>query len=134
MSDQLEELLQELDAPQGTYMHLERYASGMQPLAFISPESRKALGDRLSRMVSNIPRLALSSLTERLAISGFSDPRAWELFVASDLDQLAGRVIYDALLYSCGYILAWGNQGTAIASVESPRNCTVLRNPADRTV
>lgn len=128
-SDLLVELVAELDRPQVHFAGLERYAEGLQDLAFISPESRKALGNRLSRMVSNIPRLALSSLGERLAVSGFSDPRAWDLYVASDLNQLAGQAIYDALLYGAGFILVWGN-----ASVESPRQCAVLRDPADRTV
>ncbi|WP_238391015.1 MULTISPECIES: phage portal protein [unclassified Mycolicibacterium] len=133
-SDLLVELLQNLDAPQGRYAELERYHTGAQSLAWISPESRKALGNRLSRMASNIPRLAVSSLTERLRIVGFSDPHAWKLFVDSDTDQLAAQVMADALLYSVGYVLVWSKDGRPVASVESPRQCAVLRDPADRSV
>lgn len=133
-TDLLTQLLTELNAPQARYAALERYATGTQPLAFISPESRKALGNRLSRMVSNIPALAVSSLVERLRIVGFSDPRAWNLFVDNDLDQLAAEAMSDALTYGSGYVLVWAKDGQPVASVESPRECAVLRDPADRSV
>jgi hypothetical protein len=133
-SDLLIELLQTVDAPQGGYAELERYVTGTQPLAFISPESRKALGNRLSRMASNIPALAVSSLVERLRVSGFSDPRAWELFTANDLDQLGADVLGDALTFGNGFVLVWGRDGRPAATVESPRQAAVLRDPADRSV
>lgn len=133
-SDLLVELLHTLDAPQGRYAELDRYVSNGQALAFISPESRKALGNRLNTMAVNIPALAVSSLVERLRISGFSDPRAWNLFIANDLDQLAAKAMTDALTYGAGYVLVWGRNGKPVASVESPRECAVLRDPADRTV
>lgn len=133
-SDLLVELLHTLDAPQGKFAELHRYVTGTQQLAFISPESRKALGNRLSTMAVNIPALAVSSLVERLRINGFSDPRAWELFVNSDLDQLAPQVMNDALTYGTGFVLVWARNGKPVASVESPRECAVLRDPADRSV
>lgn len=133
-SDLLVELLQALDAPQGQFTQLQSYATGTQPLAFISPESRKALGNRLSQMTVNIPALAVSSLVERLRITGFSDPRAFHLFLNNDMDQLAPQAMTDALTYGTGYVLVWSRDGRPVASVESPRDCTVLRDPADRSV
>lgn len=133
-NDTLEEALQALDAPQGRYAELERYASGTQPLAWISPESRKALGDRLPRLTSNIPALQINSIVERLRPVGFSDPRAWDLFTQTDLDQLAAQAMADALLYSVGYVLVWSKDGKPVATVESPRQCHVLTDPADRSV
>lgn len=133
-SDLLTEALEALDAPQGHYAELERYARGEQPLAWISPESRKALGNRMSRLASNIPALQINSIAERLRITGFSDPRAWAAFQAADLDQLAAQAMADSLLYGVGYILTWRKDGKAVASVESPRQCHVLRDPADRSV
>ncbi|MDA2893061.1 phage portal protein [Mycolicibacterium sp. BiH015] len=133
-SDYLSDLLHELDSAQGAHAYLSRYATGTQPLAFISPESRKALGNRLSTMAVNVPALAVSSLVERLRVSGFSDPRAWELFVAADLDQLAADAMTDALTYGCGYVLVWSKDGRPTATVERADQCAVLRDPADRTV
>ena len=134
MTDLLADLLTELDSVQGRYMYLERYATGTQPLAFISPESRKALGNRLSHLSVNVCALAVSSLVERLRVSGFSDPRAWELFTSAQLDQLTPEVFSDALTYGTGYVLVWGRDGKPMASVERPQQCAVLRDPADRSV
>ncbi|OBB57956.1 hypothetical protein A5757_19260 [Mycobacterium sp. 852013-51886_SCH5428379] len=133
-ADLLTDLLHSLNAPQGTFTELERYATGTQPLAFISPQSRKALGDRLTRIASNIPALSVDSIVERLRIVGFSDARAWEAFTAADLDQKAADAMRAALLYGTGYVLVWGKDGKPVASVESPRQCAVIRDPADRSV
>lgn len=133
-SDLLVEALQALDDPQGRYNELDRYASGTQRLAWISPESRKALGDRMYRLASNIPALQINSIVERLRVTGFSDSRAWELFMDTDMDQLAAQAMSDALLYSTGFVLVWTKDGKPVASVESPRECQVLRDPADRSV
>ncbi|RUP03699.1 MAG: phage portal protein [Mycobacterium sp.] len=133
-TDLLVEALQELDASQARYAHLQRYATGTQPLAFLSNESRKALDNRLCRMSIGVPALAVSSLSERLRPNGFSDERAWDLFVQSDLDQLAVRVHSDALTFGYGWVLAWAKDGKPVASVESPQQCAVLTDPADRSV
>jgi hypothetical protein len=85
-------------------------------------------------MSSNIPALAINSIVERLRLTGFSDPAAWQLFTDSDLDQLAAQAMRDALLYGVGFVLVWSKDGKPIASVESPRQCAVLRDPADRSV
>jgi len=133
-SDLLHDLLTALDTPQGRYGILRMYAQGRQPLAFLSEESRKALDNRLCRMSINIPALAVSSLTERLRVTGFSDPRAWDVFVANDLDQLATEVHANALTYGQGFVLVWSKDGKPTASVESPFECAVIRDPADRSV
>ncbi|MDP7725089.1 phage portal protein [Mycobacterium sp. TY814] len=133
-SDILAELLAELDSRQGMYAELERYATGTQPLTLLTAEQRKALDNRLCRMAINIPALAVSSLVERLRVSGFSDPRAWKLFLDAELDQLAPDAMTDALTYGIGFVLCWTRAGRPVASVESPREVAVLRDPADRTV
>ncbi|BCO71433.1 phage portal protein [Mycobacterium intracellulare] len=133
-SDLLVEALQALDAPQGRYAVLERYAHGEQELAWISPESRQALGNRMSRLASNIPALQINSIVERLRLTSFSDSRAWDLFTSTDLDQLAAQAMADALLYRTGFVLVWSKDGNPVATVESPRQCQVLRDPADRSV
>lgn len=132
--DLLQELLLELDAPQSMYSVYRAYAENRQPLAFISPESRKMLGNRMSRMSVNIARLACASIVERLRVSGFSDDRAWNLFIANDLDQLLPQALFDACLYGEAFVLCWAKDGKATASVESPLCCAVIRDPSDRSV
>jgi hypothetical protein len=39
-------LLQRLDEPAARYAELDRYYTGTQPLAFLSPEAKIALGNR----------------------------------------------------------------------------------------
>ena len=65
-------LLQRLDEPAARYAELDRYYTGRQPLAFLSPEAKTALRNRFGRMASNIPRLAVTALAERLRITGFT--------------------------------------------------------------
>ncbi|UJL27008.1 phage portal protein [Mycolicibacterium vanbaalenii] len=133
-SELLLELLAAQTAPQATFETLRRYATATQPLAFLTAEQRKVLDNRLARMAVNIPALAVSSLVERLRVSGYSDARVWELFTASDLDQLAPLAMTDALTYGTGFVLVWAKDGRPVASVESPFECAVLSSPADRTV
>lgn len=68
----LNTLLQTLDAPTARFTELDRYYAGDQALAFLSPEASKALGNRMTRISANIPRLAVTSLAERLRVIGFS--------------------------------------------------------------
>ncbi|ODQ96675.1 hypothetical protein BHQ17_00055 [Mycolicibacterium holsaticum] len=125
--------METLDSYQARYELLQKYASGTQQLAWISPESRKMLGNRLSRMAVNIPALAVSSLVERLRPIGYSNPRAWELFMEQDLDVLASQAMTDSLTFSKGFVLVWAKNGIPVATVESPFQCAVLRDPADRS-
>ncbi|OBK85254.1 hypothetical protein A5649_02830 [Mycolicibacter heraklionensis] len=52
----------------------------------------------------------------------------------SDLDQLAAQVHTDALTYRQGFVLVWAKDGQPTATVESPFECAVIRDPADRSV
>jgi hypothetical protein len=64
------EPFERLDEPAARYAELNRYYTGTQPLAPVSPEAKIALGNRLSLMASNIPRLVVTALAERLRITG----------------------------------------------------------------
>ncbi|WP_099023570.1 phage portal protein [Mycolicibacterium palauense] len=130
----LDTLLKELDAPRARFEELYRYSTGTQRQAFLSEDSRKALDSHLYRLAINIPSLAVSSLVERLRISGFSDQRATELFRSTDLDQTSAEAMADALTYGSGYVLVWSQDGRPTATVEDPRQCAVIRDPANRTV
>jgi Phage portal protein, SPP1 Gp6-like len=131
----LADLLQALEAPQFRYAELERYYNGFQPLAFLSPESKKALGDRFGRMSTNLPRLAIGSLAERLRVTGFSNPAVWPAWLANDLDQLSDAAHRDALLFGTSYAIVWaGKNGSPQVSVESPKQVTVLADPGSREI
>lgn len=139
MTDTLTTLLQKLDAPAAKYDRYDRYYRGEQPLAFLAPEAREALGNRFGRMSSNIPRLAVTALSERLRVSGFTtndDDRAvWADWTRNDLDQTSGIAHREALTLGKAYAIVWADAfGQTQVTVETARQVTVLRDPATREV
>ena len=104
-SDLLLKLLQKLDEPLARYSLLDQYYIGTQPLAFLSPESKTALGNRFGRMASNIPRLSVTALAERLTVTGFSDEALWSDWLRCDMDQLSGVAHREALLLGDSYVI-----------------------------
>lgn len=132
----LNDLLQRLDAPAARYADLDRYYTGTQPLAFLSPEAKQALGNRFGVMASNLPRLAVTALAERLRITGFSgDPELWAEWVRNDLDQTSGVAHREALLLGDSYAIVWADQfGRPKVTVESAKQVAVLTDPGSREV
>ncbi|WP_418002161.1 phage portal protein [Mycobacterium sp. PDNC021] len=137
MDDQLlVDLLQTLDAPQAEFARLNRYYAGTQDLAFLAPESKKALGDRFSRMATNLPRLAVTSLAERLRVNGFDGPGdVWADWTANDLDQYSDLAHREALTLGSSYAVVWADAGgSPRVSIESARQVAVLADPGSRQI
>ena len=135
MNDLLTGLLQQLDAPAAQLDRLDRYYHGQQPLAFLAPEARAALGDRLDRLAVNIPRLLVDSIAERLRIVGFDRDDVWPAWIGSDLDQLAPLAHREALTLGTSYAVVWAHpDGRPNVSIESPRQMTVLKDPSTRRI
>ena len=132
----LEDLLQRLNEPAARYAELDRYYEGQQPLAFLSPEAKAALGNRFGVMASNIPRLAVTALAERLRITGFTgDADLWADWIRNDLDQTSGVAHREALLLGDSYVIVWADQlGRPLATVESAKQVAVLTDPGTRQV
>lgn len=136
MSDtQLTPLLQRLDEPLARYSELERYYTANQPLAFLSPESKAALGNRFGRIASNIPRLAVTALAERLRITGFTGADVWADWIANDLDQLSGVAHREALLFGDSFAMVWADaNGRPKVTIESAKQVAVQRDPGSREI
>ncbi|OBB18554.1 hypothetical protein A5761_08710 [Mycolicibacterium setense] len=129
----LGDLLQRLNEPVARYADLDRYYQGKQPLAFLSPEAKVALGNRFGIMSSNVPRLAVTALAERLRITGFSDPSIWPDWIRCNLDQLAGVAHREALLLGDSYVIVWADKlGRPQVTVESANQVAVLCDPGSR--
>ncbi|MGB3303727.1 MAG: phage portal protein [Gordonia sp. (in: high G+C Gram-positive bacteria)] len=128
-------LLQKLDEPAATYDANERYYNGTQPLAFLAPESKTALGDRFGRMASNIPRLAITSLTERLRVTGFAGVDVWDDWLRNDLDQQSTIAHRESLLLGGSYAIVWADDyARPKVTIESAKQVTVLTDPGSRQV
>lgn len=134
MSSLLAELLRTLDGPQARLSELDRYANGRQKPAYLSPEARIAL-PALNRIVSNIPGLAVSSLAERLKITGFRGAEVWPDWLANDLDQTSTVLHREALTFGDAYVIVWARaDGSPLVSVESPQQVAAIRDPATREI
>lgn len=130
----LGDLLQRLNEPLARYNELDTYYAGRQPLAFLAPESKQALGNRFGVMCSNIPRLVVGSLAERLRITGFTgDAGVWADWIRLDLDQQAGVAHREALLLGDSYVIVWADaQGRPQVTVESAKQVATLNDPGTR--
>ena len=132
----LQDLLQHLEMPSARYAELDRYYTGTQPLAFLAPEAKVALGNRFGVIASNIPRLAVTALAERLRITGFTgDSTIWADWLRNDLDQLSGIAHREALLLGDSYVIVWADQfGRPRVTVESAKQVGALTDPGSREV
>lgn len=132
----LTNLLQRLNEPLARYADLDRYYSGNQPLAFLSPEAKVALGNRFGLMSSNIPRLAVTALAERLRVTGFTGQAdVWADWVRNDLDQTSGVAHREALLLGDSYVIVWADGlGRPNVTVESAKQVAVLTDPGSRQI
>lgn len=135
MTDLLTTLAQKLDEPAARYSTLDAYYEGRQPLAFLAPEAKQALGSRMGRMASNIPRLAVTALAERLRVTGFEGASVWEDWLANDLDQTSGVAHRESLALGASYVIVWaGPDGSPKVTVESARQVSVLTDPGTRRI
>lgn len=133
--DFLQKLIHKLDEPLARYSLLDTYYTGNQPMAFLSPESKVALGNRFGRMASNIPRLAVTALTERLQITGFSDKALWAEWLRNDMDLFSNVAHREGLLFGDSYVIVWGDAlGRPTVTVESAKQVACLFDPGTREI
>ncbi|BBZ04885.1 hypothetical protein MCHIJ_43220 [Mycolicibacterium chitae] len=133
MTDTLTLLLQRLDEQKPRYHDLEMYYAGTQPLSFLAPEAREALGSRFARISSNLPRLAITALTERLRPIGFDGVDVWADWLRCDMDELSRTAHREALLLGQSYLICWTDSyGRPLVTVESAHQMTALRDPGTR--
>ncbi|RIT84234.1 phage portal protein [Mycobacteroides abscessus] len=136
MNDTLGQLLSVLDAKQAQITEWDKYYEGKQPLAYLSPEAKTALGSRFGRMASNIPRLAVASLAERLRVTGFTGDEAeqvWAAWLRCDLDQLSAVAHREALALGRSHAIVWADRrGKARVTIESARQVAVYIDPGSR--
>lgn len=136
----LDRLLQKLDEKQAEMARLDNAYAGKSPMAYLSPEAKEALGERMGHMGSNIPRLAVTCLTERLRVIGFKtngtrDDALWATWLRNDLDQWATTAHREALALGRAYALVWVDRlGRATVSVESARQVAHITDPGTREI
>ncbi|QZY52718.1 phage portal protein [Leucobacter tenebrionis] len=140
--DILETLSGQLDEAQSGLSTLDSYYNGRQPAAFMQAKSRAALDGRLNALSVNFPRLLVSSVAERLRVTGFrpfgadaADESVWEAWQRSDLDTQAQLAHVDALTYGRSYVIVWVDAaGNPLVTVESAKQMITDHDPATGAV
>lgn len=137
MNDTLQNLLQALDERAAILSESEKYLAGKQPLAFMSTAARDST--KLSRMASNLPRLAVNSLAERLRVTdlkvdGKHDSELWADWRRNDLDQSLSLCFREALGLGTSYAVVWDSSGRAKpkVSIESAHQVAIDTDPGTR--
>lgn len=136
----LSDLLGTLDEAQNTIGRLDAQYEGKAPISYLSTEARSALGSRLTALSSNLPRLAVTALAERMRVQGFrvGGVRSVALEAAwsrNDLDQMSPVLHREALALGRGYVMVWADEKQrARVSIESAHQMAVIRDPASRAI
>lgn len=142
IEEQIKKLHEKIDEARPKLAGLDQYWSGDQPSAFMAPKSREALGNRLSKLAVNFPRLTVTSLAERLELTGFrlnggaeADAGVWSLWRRNRMRDASSQAHLDALVYGRSFVLVWADgQGRPTVTVESPLQVSTLTDPVTRRV
>ena len=113
----IEVLSRKLATANVAYDKWDRYYSGDQPMAFLAPEVKAQVGERLTPLVINWPETITDSVNRRVRPLGFllgdastPDEELTRIFAANGMfdDAALGQV--DALVHGLGFIGVWGNE------------------------
>lgn len=139
--DIIEECTQKLDkANAESYWKLEAYLLGQQPLNFLSEDVRKEVGNRLTPLHIDWPRLILRAHEERMDVEDFrlgneeSFDRAWDIWQRNNMDEGSQMVHFDALLFGRSFVSCWLKDGKAVMRPESAKQVWVEHDPGDGSV
>lgn len=111
------------------------YWDGKQPLAFLAPQARAALGNRFGTLSVNYARVAITALTERLRLNGFNGAAVWDDLVLLDYDTLADTLHREALLQGESFALVWADaHGNPTVTIESGDAVAVKRDDVTRQI
>lgn len=135
-------LTRRLDERTQELIRLGEYAKGHVPLEYVAPEIRKSAEGRLQTLSVPWPRLVLSAIEERLAVTGFRTARddqtneaLWRVWQLCNMDELSSLAHVEALTFGRSFALVWADDaGSPTISVESARQCEVMFDPASRRV
>lgn len=142
--DVLADLGRKIDETGPRLADLDAYYGGRQPMAYLSPKSRLALGNGLRALSVNFPRLVVTSLAERMRVDGFrtdgpdSEPDVdlWRVWRRNRMPEQSAAAHVEALALGRTFVVVWAGADprTPRVSVESARQVAVARDPASREV
>jgi hypothetical protein len=136
--EQLIDLLLALDQVQHIYAWLVSHFEGVGPLGFLAPGELEEIHPRLRGFNINLNRLVVTSISERLRVSGWGGAdgtAASEIWQRCDLDLHSRSAFNEALLLGRSALITWvGDDGHAHVSVESAQQVSVQSDPGTRAI
>lgn len=122
----------------------DAYYEGSQPLRYMAPALEAEIGDRVTQLVINWPRMCVDAYENRLDISSFRfadaedvDADLWEMFAANDGVRKYQEGHVEFLVCGRFYVIVGAPEvaGDApVMTVEHPSQMAVRRDPKTREV
>lgn len=135
----VESLAEKIERRRGKLDHLTKHWDGEAPAAFLSKDSRDALEGKVRKVGVNMPRLAITSVTDRIKVQGFrqqgdesADKTLGAIMRRANLAAAADRMHVTRALYGAAYVTVWTSERTGLPVVltDSPLNAAVDTDPA----
>lgn len=132
------------DAELPQLMALNNYYEGEQPLKYLHPELQKELGEQMTQLIINWPRLVVDSLEERLDVEGFRYPDAeegdkelWRIWQANGMSVKSQQAEVDSMVMKRSFFVVGTNEtraDTPLVTAESPLQMYADFDPATRKI
>lgn len=119
----------------------DRYYEGEQPLRYMAPALEAEIGDRVTQLVINWPRMCVDAYENRLDMTGFRfrseddrDEELWDLFVANDGVAKYTEGHIEHLVKGRFYVIVGAGEDGAppVFTVEDPLQMAAEHNPRTR--
>lgn len=122
----------------------DAYYEGEQPLRYMAPALEAEIGDRVTQLVINWPRLCADAYENRSDIEGFrfagndsSDDELWEMWQANDGDEQSQQAHLESLICGRSFVIVGSGEtddDPPVMTVEHPLQMTVRRDPKTRKI
>jgi hypothetical protein len=142
--EMVEYLSGRLAAEHAEMRKLNRYYEGDQPLCYMAPALQQEIGDRITQLVINWPRMGVDAYENRLDVEGFrlpgkakADDRLWGIWQANDLDEISQQAHLESLILKRSYAIVGPNEDEPelpIITVEHPSQVVTHHDPRTRKV
>jgi hypothetical protein len=122
------------------YNPAEAYFLGQQMLQFLTPDVREAVGNRLTALHVDWPRLVIRSVEERTRVEDFrlanqeTFEDASKIWQRNNMDEESVLAHQDAYLYGRAFCSVWVRGREATMRCESPKQVWVEHDPGDMSV
>lgn len=122
----------------------DAYYEGQQPLRYMAPALVEEVGERISQLVINWPRLCVDAYENRSDIEAFrfrgddsGDRDLWDMYQENGGDEQSQQVHLESLINGRGFVIVGSGDSpdaTPVMTGEHPSQVTVRRDPRSRKV